>query len=465
MTQKEYHRNFNEVSEAIEQFDILYLFNGYINSSEKKWMFTHTFLEHRDLSQRADKWIFVKFLVALLIFKLLFIFKSKNVINSKYILLDSPDTLYHSLQKVEESLDDVGYLFFPCFKFNRIRKLVQYNASKHIGQTFVNYSLFDIFRFGRFYFRNLRRIQLFLRAVSRGNAFDKSELFLLRLFFYLKYVVKKIEFCNNTIIVKYDLAPEHLALLLSRNGNKRYQTVCINHGAMWGYNDFYIYSSADYQLCVSEREKQIICKYGNKNYDNVFCIGSPLQSFEKFNIGLKTNNNVHGDRVLVLLTCINDADLALKQIKVLDYLLMMKVDLTLRFRPASKEKDKIALASYLNNNRIVVSEGNTLLEDLSCHETVVTFSIDTVPIIYSSKRKMFVVLPDNYDFEGLISSNFVVSENFKLLDGFINYPDAFSKSKSIDDYYIKNFGEYREPRVLANLKDVLEKISNRVFGK
>ena len=86
MTQKEYHRNFNEVSEAIEQFDILYLFNGYINSSEKKWMFTHTFLEHRYLSQRADKWIFVKFLVALLICKLLFIFKSKNVINSKYIL-------------------------------------------------------------------------------------------------------------------------------------------------------------------------------------------------------------------------------------------------------------------------------------------------------------------------------------------------------------------------------------------
>lgn len=397
--------------------------------------------------------------IALLLYKLRYCINQTRFIREKVLLVETTDR-YNNLKIINDVYSDSAYIFFPIFKFKVQDSAIHYLRTQNIAFYHVPYSIVDVFSFFIFSIRNFNRINSFIKDVRNNTdsftSCNKVYDCLLKLIFY-KRILGRVEWRNKIILWRYDMNVEHLALYLTNRNNSI--SVGVNHGSFIGFNIVYTRSFSDYQMCVSEREKRDIIKYGRINPGHVFAIGGPLQLFSQENTGvlIERKESCTGNGLLVLLTTATD-ELLKRQIDVLKLLgIEYYSTFTCRFRPASYNRDLEALRPYMPQNAMI-STNKYLIDDVDCCNAVISFSLDAFPMCYDKDKRCFLYIQDDsVDF--IKTDSFVVSNSLGDLKDYLRNSDMpVKKDKNIDGYYMFNFGECRKSSVLSNITKVFNKI-------
>lgn len=169
---------------------------------------------------------------------------------------------------------------------------------------------------------------------------------------------------------------------------KNVLTVQMQHGTFFNpHTDAYIPLYTDKIFCCSEREKSLY-KEGGVDGKDIYVTGAPLQTIGSSKLDVEKKYDV-----VVLLTETDTSALSLQQ-KALKYLgdNYAEKKILLRFRPRSKERDKLKLAGYTFG--FDISESTSLMEDICSAHKVLSFSEDaTFEVIRAGRQFVCLVEP------------------------------------------------------------------------
>lgn len=196
---------------------------------------------------------------------------------------------------------------------------------------------------------------------------------------------------------------------------------------------------ADYHLCCSNREKDIIEAGNNAHGAKVIVQGCPLQSLNVQSIDI-----VKKYKLLILLTSTDLEEIFILQTKVLKLFYYMEAQVLVRFRPASYNIDREKLKNYLSQYN--VSNGTSLEEDVKSANCVISFSEDSIFSCFRNSAKLILFVSDQmYEIYETINDN---SPNMKVYSSSHLDEDmlrVFADSNDACDFYhdasvIENFG-------------------------
>ena len=233
-------------------------------------------------------------------------------------------------------------------------------------------------------------------------------------------------------------------------------TIHLQHGSFVTFNPAYCNPVCDYSLCCSKREEKIIME-ANMFDSKIKILGAPLQTFDDF-----IENKEEIEKQWDILCLLTDADsLEYSPMKmVLQKLDTKRYKIRVRYRPASKERDKNLLESYVEG--MEESVGKSLLEDVLMSKLVICFSEDALytairannPTVYIRNENI-----DNYDLSDIPSFFFIVNadniSSVPISDLISKYHECHYEK---DSFVLNNFGYFRLEDIGRQLNSFLSQI-------
>ncbi len=455
MDNTEYHNIYDKYRQAVFRNNILSLLKIEENDEKSITALIDCMLNYRtcDYHNCRNRFIYIfELFIALLIFKFRYIPNNLHFFKENILLVETTDR-YNNLEIVNEAYPNSAFLFFPIFKFHVQDAAIDYLKGKKIKYYFVNYKVQDVLWFLFTSIKVFKSLNSFTKEIklNADSMMSCNKVYdcLLKLFFYKK-VLRGSMWEDKIMMWRYDMSVEHLALYLQKDRIRNNVSVGVNHGTFFDFNITYTRSFSDYQMCVSEREKRDIIKYGSIKADHVFAIGGPLQMFSKENVGTSSNQTAYNKKgILVLLT--NTSDILDEQIDVLKLLdKECKFEIVCRFRPASYIKDMGKLKPFIPKNAII-STNKYLSDDVNKCNAIISFSLDAFPMCYNSNKRCFLFC-DNLDYS-IVTDSFMVTDSMDNLRLFLINADKKTKfDNTVDNYYLFSFGETKKEKVLNLLK-------------
>lgn len=235
------------------------------------------------------------------------------------------------------------------------------------------------------------------------------------------------------------------------------ETLHIQHGSFIKEVTHYCCPVSDHSLCCSIREKSIIEKFNPFN-SQIHVLGAPLQTFDDEDSFQKI---LPVYDILFLLTDAYGKIIGESQKYVLRNTDGRKYRIKLRYRPASKDRDKEYFKGVVDD--MEESIGCSLLQDVTMSKMIICFSEDALytairlnkPIVYIRDEDInkYYNLTHKSRFFHIIKPKDFLSIN---IDDMINYYQDCDYSK--DSHIIENFGYFKLSDVQLQINNILSEL-------
>lgn len=366
--------------------------------------------------------------------------------------------------RIYDLVDNVSVLYPPIFHYQYANKHIKCFHEQNKDITFGNFRFIDILSTAYVVGKNYSSLKKSTHAIDlyfngkKGhfvNAYISSLLYKK----YIDAIIKKLDAKRKKIwLFDYDFDYKYIIfnneIKKKRNNDT---TIHIQHGAFYSYVDHYCNPVSDISLCCSPREKSIIERF-NKYRSIIYPLGASLQTLE-------LNNQPQLDccslyDILVLLGDTTLESRASFQIHVLKELSNLKLNILIRYRPATKAIDKKYLQSVINDKQ--ESEGKSLKQDILKSNVVISFSEDAIYECFRCNKKIVLCVEDkscynyNNDKSNNVSIVTVDEYNNEIVRSLLKDPCC---DYSVDSFVRYNFGDYEFERIKNNLNTIIKKYS------
>lgn len=237
----------------------------------------------------------------------------------------------------------------------------------------------------------LQENKTILKSIKCDNDEDTSALryYIMRYALYSIYAKRMFADAANNTLWLFEHDKFFFIPVINEFRKKNVLTVQMQHGTFFNpYTDVYIPLYTDKIICCSEREKYLY-KEGGVDEKDIYVTGAPLQTIGSNKLDVEEKYDI-----AVLLTETDTSTTLSLQQTALKYLgdNYTDIKILLRFRPRSKEKDKLNLAEFTYG--FDISESTSLMEDICSARKVISFSEDAIfEVIRAGRRFVCFVEP------------------------------------------------------------------------
>lgn len=341
--------------------------------------------------------------------------------------------------------------FLPTVtRFGALKSYIAYYQKSKEPVFFDLFSKEDIKEYAVF----LNKKKKLINAVRCSNEYDTQHMRyqICRFALYMIHAKRVFSTADKSVMWIFEHDKFFFIPVINEFRKKGIPTVQLQHGTFFDPRTApYIPMYSDKVLCCSEREKDIYVECG-ENKGNIYVVGAPLQGLSIS----KINTLEEKYDVLVLLTATSLDEWKDMQIKCLKYINehLNNLKVLLRFRPRSIKSDKQVLNPYVG--LCDISEGSSLVEDVSISRRVINFSMDAAfEIIRAGKVFVTFVRKEElyrHYLDGICYSIDQLDEGIKAL---------FDSNNKQQSAYSEKFGETDISRVRENFKRAINDIRDK----
>ncbi len=259
----------------------------------------------------------------------------------------------------------------------------------------------------------------------------------------IKYAIFDLDFGGKELFIINELQQNNIP------------TYTIQHGMM---TDPIPYMPvADYMLCCSEREKNLLI---NKGIDEkrLFTYGVPLQVVDT----LKSNNKNQQPQFDILIISTSGPIWYQKDIiKLINKILPVngEISIGLRFHPAHSKSEKFLWKNSISKESVTITSGS-LIDNIFNAKKVICTSIDPmVPLIFYSVPTIYIIKNNlgHYNFlKEFPNVNIISEEDDDLfLDNFFNKSTIEGVSNTNNTKFVEIIGEPKLEKIINNIRKIL----------